>query len=148
MDQFLGVLSPDYLSVSKKFQQCLKQKNSLLKLGTTVESVRISVSSKKSQHLDISYHAIKIQSSDRDKAVVNLLRYHDVSGAIVFCNTRAAVTHLASRLTNRGFSVVALSGELSQKERNFALQSMRVGKANVCVATDVAARGILSLIHI
>ncbi len=106
------------------------------------ESVRISVSSKKSQHLDISYHAVTIQPSDRDKAVVNLLRYHDVSGAIVFCNTRAAVTHLASRLTNRGFSVVALSGELSQKERNFALQSMRAGKANVCVATDVAARGI------
>ena len=116
----------------------------IVKLAKTYqkESVRISVSSKKSQHLDISYHAIKIQPSDRDKAVVNLLRYHDVSGAIVFCNTRAAVTHLASRLTNRGFSVVALSGELSQKERNFALQSMRVGKANVCVATDVAARGI------
>ena len=106
------------------------------------EAIRISVSSKKTQHLDINYHAIKIQPSDRDKAIINLLRYHDVSGAIVFCNTRAAVTHLASRLNNRGFSVVALSGELSQKERNFALQSMRDGKADVCVATDVAARGI------
>ena len=106
------------------------------------EAIRISVSSEKKQHLDISYHAMKIQPSDRDKAIINLLRYHDVSGAIVFCNTRAAVTHLASRLNNRGFSVVALSGELSQKERNFALQSMRDGKADVCVATDVAARGI------
>ena len=106
------------------------------------EAIRISVSSKTTQHLDISYHALKIQPSDRDKSIINLLRYHDVSGAIVFCNTRAAVTHLASRLNNRGFSVVALSGELSQKERNFALQSMRDGKADVCVATDVAARGI------
>ena len=106
------------------------------------EAIRISVSSKKTQHLDIDYHAIKIQPSDRDKAIINLLRYHDVSGAIVFCNTRVAVTHLASRLNNRGFSVVALSGELSQKERNFALQSMRDGKADVCVATDVASRGI------
>ncbi len=106
------------------------------------EAIRISVSSRKSQHLDIRYHAIKIQPSDRDKAIINLLRYHNVSGAIVFCNTRAAVTHLASRLNNRGFSVVALSGELSQRDRNFALQSMRDGKADVCVATDVAARGI------
>ena len=106
------------------------------------EAIQISVSSRKTQHLDISYHAVKIQPSDRDKAIINLLRYHGLSGTIVFCNTRAAVTHLASRLNNRGFSVVALSGELSQKERNFALQSMRDGKADVCVATDVAARGI------
>ncbi len=116
----------------------------IAKLARTYQkdALQLSVSSKKTQHLDINYHAIKIQPSDRDKAIMNLLRYHDVTGAIVFCNTRAAVTHLASRLNNRGFSVVALSGELSQKERNFALQSMRDGKANVCVATDVAARGI------
>jgi ATP-dependent RNA helicase DeaD len=43
---------------------------------------------------------------------------------------------------NRGFSVVALSGELSQAERTHALQAVRDGRARVCVATDVAARGI------
>jgi len=43
---------------------------------------------------------------------------------------------------NRGFQVVALSGELSQAERSHALQAMRDGRARVCVATDVAARGI------
>jgi ATP-dependent RNA helicase DeaD len=37
---------------------------------------------------------------------------------------------------------VALSGELSQNERNHALQALRDGRARVCVATDVAARGI------
>ncbi|NQU57595.1 MAG: DEAD/DEAH box helicase, partial [Rhodospirillales bacterium] len=50
--------------------------------------------------------------------------------------------HMTSRLNNRGFSVVALSGELSQNERTHALQAMRDGRARVCVATDVAARGI------
>jgi len=52
------------------------------------------------------------------------------------------VKHLASRLSNRGFAVVALSGELSQSERTHALQAMRDGRARVCVATDVASRGI------
>jgi ATP-dependent RNA helicase DeaD len=52
------------------------------------------------------------------------------------------VKHLAARLGNRGFTVVALSGELSQAERTNALQAMRDGRARVCVATDVAARGI------
>jgi ATP-dependent RNA helicase DeaD len=49
---------------------------------------------------------------------------------------------LTTRFSNRGFSVVALSGELTQNERTHALQSMRDGRARVCVATDVAARGI------
>jgi ATP-dependent RNA helicase DeaD len=42
----------------------------------------------------------------------------------------------------RGFAAVALSGELTQAERNRALQALRDGRARVCVATDVAARGI------
>ena len=50
--------------------------------------------------------------------------------------------HLTARLHNRGFDVVTLSGELSQAERTNALQSMRDGRARICVATDVAARGI------
>jgi ATP-dependent RNA helicase DeaD len=61
---------------------------------------------------------------------------------MVFCGTRIAVQHLSARLANRGFSVVALSGELSQNERSHALQAVRDGRARVCVATDVAARGI------
>ncbi|WP_204302554.1 helicase-related protein, partial [Klebsiella pneumoniae] len=55
---------------------------------------------------------------------------------------RNAVRHLQAGLTERGFSVVALSGELGQGERNAALQALRDGRARVCVATDVAARGI------
>jgi ATP-dependent RNA helicase DeaD len=45
-------------------------------------------------------------------------------------------------MVNRGFQVVALSGELSQTERMHALQALRDGRARVCIATDVAARGI------
>ena len=71
-----------------------------------------------------------------------MLRYHEARNALVFCNTRATVNHLTARFNNRGFSVVALSGELSQSERTHALQAMRDGRARVCVATDVAARGI------
>jgi len=37
---------------------------------------------------------------------------------------------------------VSISGELTQAERSRALQGLRDGKAQVCVATDVAARGI------
>jgi ATP-dependent RNA helicase DeaD len=103
---------------------------------------RISVASAGSQHADIAYQAMQVAMADADHAIVNLLRFHEAQNAIIFCNTRAAVARLTTRLSNRAFQVVALSGELSQQERTHALQAMRDGRARVCVATDVAARGI------
>ncbi|MEP2784671.1 MAG: DEAD/DEAH box helicase [Pseudoruegeria sp.] len=106
------------------------------------DAVRIATTGAKDQHQDIDHQAILVANHDRDNAIMNLLRFHEARNAIVFCGTRMMVNHLTSRLSNRGFSVVALSGELSQSERSHALQAMRDGRARVCVATDVAARGI------
>ena len=105
-------------------------------------AIRISTVSKAAQHSDIAYRALNVAQHDADNAIINVLRYYEAPNAIVFCNTRAMVTRLTTRLSNRGFAVVALSGELSQNERSHALQAMRDGRARVCVATDVAARGI------
>ena len=60
----------------------------------------------------------------------------------MFCATREAVRHLHAALRERGFDAVALSGEMSQRERTDALQALRDRRARVCVATDVAARGL------
>jgi len=106
------------------------------------DAMRISTASDKEQHVDIDYRALLVVPADRENAIINVLRYYDAQNAIVFCSTRAAVNHLTARFNNRGFSVVALSGELSQNERTHALQAMRDGRARVCIATDVAARGI------
>jgi ATP-dependent RNA helicase DeaD len=106
------------------------------------DAIRVSTQSGTKQHADITYQATRVASSDAENGIINLLRYHEATTAIVFANTRAAVNRLMSRFSNRGFSVVSLSGELSQNERTHALQALRDGRARVCVATDVAARGI------
>ncbi len=106
------------------------------------DAKRISTVTKETQHADIEYRALPVAQHDADNAIINVLRYYEAPNAIVFCNTRAMVTRLTTRLSNRGFATVALSGELSQQERSHALQAMRDGRAKVCVATDVAARGI------
>ena len=103
---------------------------------------RIEVGNQKAQHADIAYQALSVAPSDIEKAILNLLRFHDADTAIVFANTRSMVARLTVKLSNRGFSVVSLSGELSQAERTHALQALRDKRAQVCVATDVAARGI------
>ncbi|MGZ3274640.1 MAG: DEAD/DEAH box helicase [Caulobacteraceae bacterium] len=93
-------------------------------------------------HGDIEYRAFLIAPNETEHAVVNVLRFFDARAAIVFCHTRESVRHLHSNLLERGFGAVALSGELSQNERNLALQALRDGRARVLVATDVAARGL------
>jgi ATP-dependent RNA helicase DeaD len=105
-------------------------------------AVRVNTVNAQRQHADIAYRALVTAGHDAENAIFNVLRYYDAANALVFCGTRAAVTRLASRFGNRGLSVVALSGELSQSERTKALQAMRDRRAQVCVATDVAARGI------
>ncbi|MDQ8731364.1 DEAD/DEAH box helicase [Bradyrhizobium daqingense] len=106
------------------------------------DAFRIEVAGDEGGHADIEYRAIRIAPGDIEHAVVNMLRFYEAPSALVFCSTRDAVRHLQAALLERGFSVVALSGELTQNERTMALQSLRDGRSRVCVATDVAARGI------
>lgn len=106
------------------------------------DAVRIETKGEAKQHSDIEYRALVVKPADKENAIINLLRYYEAQNALVFCGTRAAVNHMTAKFNNRGMAVVALSGELSQNERTHALQSMRDGRARVCIATDVAARGI------
>ncbi|MEW6645551.1 MAG: DEAD/DEAH box helicase [Pseudomonadota bacterium] len=106
------------------------------------DAFRIEVAGDEGGHADIEYRALRIAPGDVEHGVVNVLRYFEAPSALVFCNTREAVRHLQAALLERGFSVVALSGELTQNERTRALQALRDGRSRVCVATDVAARGI------
>jgi ATP-dependent RNA helicase DeaD len=103
---------------------------------------RIDTVGKREPHGDIEYRAIRVAPNEVEHAVVNVLRYFDSPGALVFCSTREAVRRLHGSLVERGFAAVALSGELSQNERNHALQALRDGRARVGVCTDVAARGL------
>ena len=106
------------------------------------DAFRIETLGENRGHADIEYRVARVPAPRIESAVVNFLRFLDPPGALVFCNTRERVRHMEAMLKERGFAVVALSGELSQHERNQALQALRDGRAKVCVATDVAARGI------
>src|SRR4051794_9141395 len=106
------------------------------------DALRIETLGDQQGHQDIAYQAVAVSPTDIEHAVVNLLRFHEPETAILFCATREAVRRLHASLTERGFHAVALSGEHSQNERNQALQALRDQRARVCVATDVAARGI------
>lgn len=104
-------------------------------------ALRIDTVSRNQPHADIEYRAIRVLGHELEAGLVNLLRLYETR-ALVFCATRDAVRHLHASLLARGFNAVALSGELSQSERNAALDALRSGRAQICIATDVAARGL------
>ncbi len=106
------------------------------------DALRISTVGEDRGHGDIAYQAITVAPADTENAVVNLLRFHEAESAMLFCATRESVRRLHASLVDRGFSAVALSGEHTQSERNQAMQALRDKRARVCVATDVAARGL------
>jgi ATP-dependent RNA helicase DeaD len=124
---FSATLPRGIVALAKQYQQ---------------QAFRVEVAGDEGGHADIEHRAIRIAAGDVEHAVVNVLRFFESPSTLVFCNTRHAVRHLQATLLERGFSVVALSGELTQNERTQALQALRDGRARVCVATDVAARGI------
>jgi len=108
----------------------------------TREPVRVTATPARQAHEDIAYRAHVVAQRERDHALVNVLRALDPASALVFRARREQVTHTAASLGERGFSAVAISGELTQAERLRALKSLRDGRARVLVATDVAARGL------
>ncbi len=105
-------------------------------------ALRLAATPTTQAHQDIEVRAHLIATREREHAVVNTIRFSDSPSAIVFCATRDAVNHLSANLIERGFAAVALSGELTQPERTRALKALRDGRAQVLVATDVAARGL------
>jgi ATP-dependent RNA helicase DeaD len=108
----------------------------------TRDAVRVAATPPAGAHADIEYRGHLVSPREREHAIVNVLRALDPPSALVFRATREAVQHAAASLAERGFAVVALSGELTQPERTRALKALRDGRARVLVATDVAARGL------
>jgi ATP-dependent RNA helicase DeaD len=108
----------------------------------TRDAARVAATPPEEAHADITTRAHLVSPREREHAVVNVLRGLEPASALVFRATREAVQHTAASLAERGFEVVALSGELTQAERTRALKALRDGRARVLVATDVAARGL------
>jgi ATP-dependent RNA helicase DeaD len=106
------------------------------------EALRIDAGAESGPGGRVRFEAMVVARRERERAIVNVLRRHEATAAMVFCATREAVADLAMRLSRRGFGAVGLSGALTQAERFEALSAIREGRKRVCVATDLAARGL------
>ncbi|MGE6183556.1 ATP-dependent RNA helicase DbpA [Aeromonas media] len=84
----------------------------------------------------------EVPAGQRLDALTWLLSHYQPGSCVVFCNTKRACNDVAEHLAAKGFSALALNGDLEQRERDQVLVRFANGSATILVATDVAARGL------
>jgi ATP-dependent RNA helicase DeaD len=94
-------------------------------------------------HVEEVNHAYYIVSGmAKTKDLLKVIKAEKPEQAIIFCNTREDTTTVAKYLRRQGYDALAISSDLSQRERESVMKKMREGNVRFMCATDVAARGI------
>jgi ATP-dependent RNA helicase DeaD len=91
---------------------------------------------------NIEHTVIECWDGEKMTALTALLNQPTMGSTLVFGRTRRGVTHLASRLRQRGFRIEALQGDLGQAARERIVERFRDGRLPILLATNVAARGL------
>lgn len=90
----------------------------------------------------IRQHFVEAAQTDKAQAVMKLLMHYRPESTVVFCNTKADCSEVCQLLESKGFDVLALHGDLEQRDREQVLLRFANKSCPVLVATDVAARGL------
>jgi len=90
----------------------------------------------------INHEYYMVQARDKYETLKRILDVHPEIYGIVFCNTRVETQYIASKLIQEKYTAAAISGELSQGQREQVMAQFRSRTIRILVATDVAARGI------
>lgn len=90
----------------------------------------------------IQQQLFEVDGSQRSEAVARIIGHYRPESTLVFCNTRKECQDVADDLVRRGFSALAIHGDLEQRERDQVLVRFANRSVSVLVATDVAARGL------
>lgn len=93
-------------------------------------------------HSDIDQHFYQVEAGGRIKALQLLLMENQPESCVIFCNTKVEVQEVADDLNGLGFGVLALHGDLDQRQRERVLVRFANKSASLLIATDVAARGL------
>jgi ATP-dependent RNA helicase RhlE len=109
----------------------------------TRDAVRHVVISERQTVDEAEHRFIPVSEHGKVDALVELLQRNERPGrALVFVRTKRGADRLAAKLRDRGLTVAAMHGDLSQQQRERTLVRFRSGRISTLIATDVAARGL------
>ena len=90
----------------------------------------------------IEQYYYEVNPRKKNEVLSRLLDMYDPSLSLVFCNTKRKVDELVADLKGRGYFAEGLHGDMKQSQRDRVMNGFRIGRTDILVATDVAARGI------
>lgn len=117
-------------------------------MGAVIETAlndpkTLALHSHREAHSAITHQIIpSADEALKDRQLVWLLQRESYTKAIVFTNTIAQAIRLSGVLSNQQIRAGILHGDLTQEQRQQAMQQFKAGRNNVLIATDVAARGL------
>lgn len=124
---FSATMAKDILELTKKFQ---KSPNI------------VDVTDNLLNTPDIEQQYFEVVEKDKIELITRLLHLHNISLALVFCNTKSNVDKVVEILKTKGYFSDAIHGDMNQAQREKVMRGFRNGSVKILVATDVAGRGI------
>ncbi|MBC7723373.1 MAG: DEAD/DEAH box helicase [Burkholderiaceae bacterium] len=124
---FSATMPPQIRRISKKYLNDPEE--------VTVENKTTTSANTTQRYLMVSY-------PQKVDALTRILEVENFEGMIVFVRTKNETELLAEKLRARGYSAMAISGDVAQAQRERTVNQLKSGKLDILVATDVAARGL------
>jgi ATP-dependent RNA helicase DeaD len=106
------------------------------------DPVEISVKGKTSTASNITQRYLIVSYPQKVDALTRILEVENFEAMIVFVRTKNETETLAEKLRARGYSAMAINGDVAQVQRERTVNQLKAGKLDILVATDVAARGL------
>ncbi len=106
------------------------------------DPVEITVKNTKTTAPNITQRYLMVSYPQKVDALTRILEVENFEGMIVFVRTKNETETLAEKLRARGFSAMAINGDIAQNQRERTVDQLKSGKLDILVATDVAARGL------
>jgi ATP-dependent RNA helicase DeaD len=106
------------------------------------DPAEITVKNKTATASNITQRYLTVSYPQKVDALTRILEVENFEGMIVFVRTKNETETLAEKLRARGFSAMAINGDVAQNQRERTVNQLKSGKLDILVATDVAARGL------
>jgi len=106
------------------------------------DPLEITVKTKTTTSANTAQRYLIVSYPQKVDALTRILEVENFEGMIVFVRTKNETETLAEKLRARGFSAMAINGDVPQAQRERTVNQLKSGKLDILVATDVAARGL------
>ena len=106
------------------------------------DPAEVKIAGKTQTSANTTQRYVVVSYTQKLDALTRILEVENFDGLIVFTRTRGDSEQVAEKLRARGYSAAAINGDIPQNVREKTVQSLKDGKLDILVATDVAARGL------